>query len=136
MNFPNKGYYFKFLDYLQQRNRGNYWLALLEQFIPYSQFIDMLWAAIIVKITIVGAKFWTIILYGFLFFCYKIFMELIRLGITKLDHKYNLQKTEIDWNSKNKKYNTYNIELKETVQSIAKVVGAEDRFNELTEVKK
>ena len=127
---------YTFFDYRATRDRGGYWMAYLEQYIPISRIIDYFLTFITLKIAIQNNSWFWALVGGGVFIGYKVFMETIQWIIGKIDYKQGLWKTELDWSPKNKKYNVYNIEMMETLKSICEKVGADFYFKELEEIKK
>jgi hypothetical protein len=121
------------LSYRTKRDRGEYWLGQIQEYIPYQKFIDLVWIGLAAKIGVSGASAHFIIVSALIFLAYKLFMELMRWIIATLDYKYGIWLREIDWGAKNTKYNIYQIQMMRTVQEIAKKVDAKSHFTELEE---
>lgn len=125
----------KFFDYRTRSGRGNYWLGMIEEYLfPVSRIMDWVFTYISLKMAISGSSIGWIITGALFFYGYKLVLELLRLGLTKLDHKYYIQQMEIDWSAKNTKYNIFTIQQMETekekikvLNAIAEKLGIEDR---------
>lgn len=124
---------YKFFEYRATRDRGSYWMSYLEQYIPFSRAIDYFLTFITLKIAIQNDSWFWAIMGGIVFFGYKIAMEIIMWTIGKIDYKRGLWKAEIDWSPKNKKYNIWNIELREQLEAIGNALNVKSHFTELEE---
>jgi len=120
-----------FLDYRSKLSRGNQWIAIVEEYVPIQKAIDIFTTYIAVKLAVDHKSLTWILAAIVLFVGYKIFWEMLRLGIGVLYLKSGMLKAEVDWGSKNTKYNTYQVEMMKTLKSIAGATGAEDYFKEL-----
>lgn len=115
----------KFFDYRVRSVRGNYWLGMIEEYLfPVSRIMDWVFTYISLKMAISGSSIEWIITGALFFYCYKAILELLRLSLTKLDHKYNIQRLEIDWSSKNTKYNIFTVQQIATEKEKIRVLNA------------
>jgi hypothetical protein len=123
--------FFKILDYKARIAKGSDWISFVDTYIPVSRAIDYAGTFIIVKLA-VEKQSWMFIglsIAGLLLL--KIVWELFKWVVATIYFKLDLWKAELDWNSKNEKYNTYAIEQMNTLKNIAEKVGAKDEFKPL-----
>lgn len=133
---PDKGrrkLLYRFLDYREKISKGNQWIAIVEEYIPIQKGVDIITTIFSVKVAIEHHTWtWYLIAIG-IFAGYKIFWEMLRLGIAIVYYRTGAWKAQIDWEKKNEKYQGPEIEKRRTIASIAEKVGAENYIKDLHE---
>lgn len=122
---------YRFLDYREKVAKGNGWIAIVEEYLPIQKGVEVITMIFSVKVAIEPHSWVWYLTAAAIFLGYKIFWELLRIGIAMFYYKSGMWKAEIDWGAKNKKYNTFQVEQMETIRSIARQVGAKDSFKDL-----
>jgi hypothetical protein len=124
-------WFMRWITFKAFTDRGNAWIDNIKHFARWGDVKEALLYGGVAKLSIPFLKdipYWQIFI---VFIGLGLINEVLNYLVGWIDFKYGLWEKQNEWNSKHKKNNPFNYEMKLTMKEICKKLGIEHKFTDL-----